>query len=43
MKKIDIRDIRSEEILAVNRGENTLFQRREKLSKHTSYARETLQ
>lgn len=25
MKKIDIRDIRSEEILAVNRGENTLF------------------
>ena len=29
MKKIDIRDIRSEEILAVNRGENTLFQRRE--------------
>ena len=36
MKKIDIRDIRSEEILAVNRGENTLFQRRENLSKHTS-------
>ena len=43
MKKIDIRDIRSEEILAVNRGENTLFQRREKLSKHTSYARERMQ
>ena len=43
MKKIDIRDIRSEEILAVNRGENTLFQRRENLSKHTSYARERMQ
>ena len=43
MKKIDIRDIRSEEILAVNRGENTLFQRRENLSMHTSYARERMQ
>ena len=43
MKKIDIRDIRSEEILAVNRGENTLFQRRENLSKHTSYDRERKQ
>lgn len=43
MKKIDIRDIRSEEILAVNRGENTLFQRRENLSKHTFYARERMQ
>jgi len=39
MKKIDIRDIRSEEILAVNRGENTLFQRRENLSKHTRWNR----
>lgn len=36
MKKIDIRDIRSEEILAVNRGENTLFQRRENLSDRKS-------
>ena len=33
----------SEEILAENRGEDTLFQRRENLQKHTSYASERMQ
>ena len=33
----------SEEILAENRGEDTLFQRRENLQKHTSYASARMQ
>lgn len=37
------RRISSQELLAENRGEDTLFQRRENLQKHTSYASERMQ
>ena len=43
MKENDSKKIRSEEIRAENLGETTLFQRRENLQKHASYARERMQ
>ena len=43
MDKNKRQNITPEEIQAENRGENTLFQRRENLQKHASYARELMQ
>lgn len=43
MRKNEIKNNTPEEIQAENRGENTLFQRRENLQKHASYARERMQ
>lgn len=43
MERSRTKNIRYEEILAENRGEDTLFQRRENLQKHASYAGERMQ
>lgn len=43
MKKKDPANKKTEDILALNRGEDTLFQRRENLQRHASYASERRQ
>ena len=43
MKEKNPRKKKTEDILALNRGEDTLFQRRENLQRHASYASERMQ
>lgn len=43
MKEKSLKKKETEDILAVNRGEDTLFQRRENLQGHSSYASERMQ
>ena len=43
MKEKDFPNKKTEDILALNRGEDTLFQRRENLQRHASYASERRQ